>query len=340
MKQPVIFLLILLNGVVAQTGTIYADVENDTVTIRHNGSQRNCCSLFDMQVDMIDNQITVTEVDTAGGYCYCNCIFNLSVTLAGLDPGTYSVEVFGTDTCYGLYWGSATFAIGGGIGTYNPVNSGCVPAREDTSFIELTVVDDTLNLFWDTPLINCGLEPVWAGWLAGDSFHVTMTDTGMPADCICPFELSVGFGPFPGGTYTLDFREGEYGYPTFTIGGTREAGSMTVVSGYQSPCLNYVSSEQETQPEDFHLYPAYPNPFNPSTTLSYYLPEVVDVTLAIYDIRGRLVTALVQRTESTGIKSVQWDGTDQNGRLVTAGVYLCRLQAGKQVDLIKMVLLK
>ena len=97
---------------------------------------------------------------------------------------------------------------------------------------------------------------------------------------------------------------------------------------------------KSTIPNIFALHPAYPNPFNPVTTLRYDLPEQTQITLTIYDLMGREVTQIVNTTKEPGLKSVQWDATDSFGKPVSAGVYLYQIQAGEFVQTRKMVLLK
>ncbi|NQV15693.1 T9SS type A sorting domain-containing protein, partial [bacterium] len=84
----------------------------------------------------------------------------------------------------------------------------------------------------------------------------------------------------------------------------------------------------------------YPNPFNPSTTIQYELPELSTVVLSIYDIRGREVRTLLEGTKPPGSYEVQWNGVDNSGNPVSTGVYFCRLQAGSYSKTIKMVYLK
>jgi hypothetical protein len=93
-------------------------------------------------------------------------------------------------------------------------------------------------------------------------------------------------------------------------------------------------------PTRFQLYPAFPNPFNPITTLRYDLLENSFVTLIIYDILGREVKTLMNQTQNGGYKSILWDGTNNHGHSVSAGVYLYRIQAGNYTLAKKMVLLK
>jgi hypothetical protein len=99
-------------------------------------------------------------------------------------------------------------------------------------------------------------------------------------------------------------------------------------------------SQSTTIPQKFVLHSAYPNPFNPITSLRYDLPEQAQVTLTIYDLMGRVVTQLVNTIQEGGYKSVQWNATDMHGRVVSAGVYLYQIRAGEFVQTRKMVLLK
>jgi hypothetical protein len=101
-----------MGSLTAQADSIYATVQGDTATIWHTQTHRNCGSEFYMDVTLDDYHLTVTEIDT-GEYALCDCYFDLYVTIAPLSPGTYTVDVFGTDTLYGTYWGSTTFTIGG-----------------------------------------------------------------------------------------------------------------------------------------------------------------------------------------------------------------------------------
>ena len=101
-----------------------------------------------------------------------------------------------------------------------------------------------------------------------------------------------------------------------------------------------VSIMDETLPVAYNLYNAYPNPFNPKTTLHYDLPENAMVNITIYDMMGRIVSNLVSSQQNAGYKSIQWDATNDKGAPVSAGIYLYEIQAGNFRDTKKMVLLK
>tara|TARA_Y100000022_G_scaffold6823_1_gene5550 strand:+ start:788 stop:1807 length:1020 start_codon:yes stop_codon:yes gene_type:complete len=93
-------------------------------------------------------------------------------------------------------------------------------------------------------------------------------------------------------------------------------------------------------PERLRIYNAYPNPFNPITSLSYDLPEEGLVNITIYDMMGRIVKTLVNGSQNAGFNSVQWNATNDRNEPVSAGLYLYTIQAGEFRQTKKMVLLK
>jgi hypothetical protein len=93
-------------------------------------------------------------------------------------------------------------------------------------------------------------------------------------------------------------------------------------------------------PERFALHNAVPNPFNPQTTLSFSLPTASHVRLTIYDVRGHLVTTLVDEDRGPGVHDVVWNGRDARNRQVASGVYLYRIEAGSFIETKRMVLVK
>ena len=94
-------------------------------------------------------------------------------------------------------------------------------------------------------------------------------------------------------------------------------------------------------PRDFSLLQNFPNPFNPSTKITFELTEPGVVTLKIYDLLGREVrTLLNNEKQSSGRKSVAWDGTNDLGERVASGVYLYQLQSGMFKQTRKMILMR
>ena len=103
---------------------------------------------------------------------------------------------------------------------------------------------------------------------------------------------------------------------------------------------DYLSIAAEGVPLEFALHENYPNPFNPTTTLRFDLPEISDITLTIYNMLGQKVRTFDYQNTSAGYHSVTWDATNDFGQQVGAGVYLYQLQTKNFVKTRKMVLLK
>ncbi|MCA9742611.1 MAG: T9SS type A sorting domain-containing protein [Deferribacteres bacterium] len=93
-------------------------------------------------------------------------------------------------------------------------------------------------------------------------------------------------------------------------------------------------------PADFAMHPNYPNPFNPSTTISFNLPRTSAVMVKIYDSVGREVRTLVNASLPAGTHRQLWDGRADNGERAASGMYLVRMQAGDFVASRKIMLTK
>jgi hypothetical protein len=93
-------------------------------------------------------------------------------------------------------------------------------------------------------------------------------------------------------------------------------------------------------PTDFGFWGNYPNPFNPSTTIRYRLGEITGVRVVVYNIFGRLVKILCDDIQDAGLYSLIWNGRDQTGHPVSAGIYLCRLEASGRSYTHKMILIR
>ena len=78
---------------------------------------------------------------------------------------------------------------------------------------------------------------------------------------------------------------------------------------------------------DNYIIESYPNPFNPSTTISYSLPTSSNVKLEIYDVMGRMIKSFTENSQSSGKHQVIWDGTNSNGSRVATGIYIYRFEA-------------
>ena len=142
----------------------------------------------------------------------------------------------------------------------------------------------------------------------------------------------------------------------YTLTGTRHAGTdndsyfddlfLQVLENGSCATVGTDLTKDISLPKKFVLHQNFPNPFNPTTTLHYELPEDALVNITIYDILGREVRTLVNQTQDAAHRSVIWDATNDYSKPVSAGIYLYQIQArqinsgqaGEFVQTKKMVL--
>ncbi len=89
-----------------------------------------------------------------------------------------------------------------------------------------------------------------------------------------------------------------------------------------------VQQAATTLPQPYALLPAYPNPFNPATTLAFTMPRDGRVRIELFDVAGRRVRTLVDGVYASGRHEVVFDGLDEQGRSLSSGLYFARLEAG------------
>ena len=83
--------------------------------------------------------------------------------------------------------------------------------------------------------------------------------------------------------------------------------------------------------QKFTLHQNHPNPFHKSTTINYVIPHKTNSTIAIYDFIGREIKILFNGFHKQGSYAIDWDGTDESGKNVTAGVYFCSIRSGCEI---------
>jgi hypothetical protein len=101
-----------------------------------------------------------------------------------------------------------------------------------------------------------------------------------------------------------------------------------------------VSDPRELTPNQFALAQNYPNPFNPSTHISFSVAYEANVRLEVFNIQGQLVKSLLDTRMTAGVHTLEWDGTNNAGAGVGAGVYLYRMVSDNFVQTQKMLFLK
>lgn len=201
---------------------------------------------------------------------------------------------------------------------------------EDINFGEVivnTIVSQTVTI------CNCGTASM-LGTIATES-PFSLGEPSMPAyylEYIIPvgesFTFNVNFQPLQNSVYT---------------------GTLIINSDDPNALVNTIPLYGTGQPvanDDpvavlvTSLKGCYPNPFNPTTTISFSIKEKTPVELIIYNILGQKVRTLVNQPLEPGEHSIVWNGTDNKGRSVASGIYFYRMKAGNYSETKKMVLKK
>jgi len=222
-----------------------------------------------------------------------------------------------------------------------------LPAQSNFESYGAMMSGDTLKI-WDINISSsCQSKYTASTSIPPDSIIVTEEDTSTShAYCDCFYDVNLALTGLPAGSYqTVIYRQElkKYQYAKDTLilvasfntsiaGGTQS--SSTKISA--SACHNVPTSvRQNLVASRYALLTNYPNPFNPTTTVHYAIPQSAHVTLRIFDDIGREIAILVDKNENEGEHSVLFDAS----KLAT-GTYLCRLKADEIVLTNKLVLVK
>ena len=202
-------------------------------------------------------------------------------------------------------------------------SSSTVGIENATGDTGLQVVFNSAYLH-DEMAIRLQAEPLPVPWMTVDSFAGTVAPGGQG-------ELQVVFD-------TVDTDLGDYS-GAITLH-TNDLENPQIVIPVILHVVDDVTDAPDAMPGDWALRPASPNPFNPSTTISYAVPHAGPVTLRIFDVAGRRVRTLHDGAQRAGYHTVVWDGRDGAGRGVASGTYYYRLDGDGFVATRKMTLVK
>lgn len=157
---------------------------------------------------------------------------------------------------------------------------------------------------------------------------------------LCADEVN-GYSPaIDAGTMEPAILPSGYTIPQYdAFGNNRLYGSGIDIGCYESQGYTGVEDEELTTIDSLQLS-NYPNPFNPTTTIRYTVPQNGNVNIYIYNTRGQLVKTLVNDHKTAGSHSVIWDGKDDNGNAASTGVYFYRMNTQGEVLSNKMLMLK
>lgn len=126
------------------------------------------------------------------------------------------------------------------------------------------------------------------------------------------------------------FPTGKVWYDDFSI-----EKATAVVTSFDDP-----TDRISLGPTDYQLYNNYPNPFNPQTVIEYMVPKTGRVVLAIYNVLGQKVRTLVDVDQIKGTYNVMWDGRDNQGQVLSTGIYFYQLKGENALITKKMTFIK
>lgn len=124
-----------------------------------------------------------------------------------------------------------------------------------------------------------------------------------------------------------------------------ESVSLSGMCQYFGP-INVIIGNLSDEPEQpgimlsTKLLSAFPNPFNPNTNLRYSLKEAGKVKIEVLNFKGQMIRSYNVDHDSPGFYQLSWDGRDNDGRLVSSGIYMCRMTSGRYISTRKMILAK
>ncbi len=173
------------------------------------------------------------------------------------------------------------------------------------------------------PIINVGAFPI-PGSSSVNRDRTQMVPANAPAGC---YTYDAYVGTFPNDIWDEDHFDFE----------KLAVGDGSPLYGWE--CWGEPFEEDATQteviPDEFSLFSAYPNPFNPTTNLSFSLPAAEHITLKIYDATGALVTELIDGWRNVGVHEVTFDASG-----LTSGVYFAQVTFDGQSHVQKLMLIK
>ncbi len=186
-------------------------------------------------------------------------------------------------------------------------------------------------------------------YIGGISGYVFDSQSLEPVDCakieilgkLPEFSDSLGCFPYPSGAGTWTVQVSRWDYEDLIIP------NVVVVEG-EDTILNIPLQRSDVATDDESTPPVssslslsnFPNPFNPTSTFSFILPQTGDTKLCIYNIKGQRVKTLCNAKLEQGHHSLVWNSCDDRGKPLASGLYFAKLEQGTQVKVHKLMLLK
>jgi len=226
------------------------------------------------------------------------------------------------------------------------------PKQESTTTVILMVQDFAISASPDTQYVTPGQAvgyQVVLNSLFGFDRPCTLSVTGLPAPPDSGvFDQSV---LTPTDSTTLNVyttAQTDTGWYPLTITAQSMPGAKITGVEHSVEVILRVTeagdagdwTDNSGTPKSFALFQNQPNPFNPETKISYYLPRACMVRLTVYNVLGQRVRTLFDGYQNAGMQTVIWNGRNDDGVQLSSGIYFYRLQADNFQKTRKMVLMK
>jgi hypothetical protein len=295
----------------------------------------------------VDSIVPGTSLDSPGKLANYDVVVTGDVGYADNDFGLYQRSLLdwvrGGHGVVILGWG--VYGIYRGPGANSPMDTACaLMATTDYNFTSIGTVHVTdtthpitrgvgdFSIITDGESSNSGL---WAGAVSLGNYSSQPTWSSIAYKYLGSGR-SVYLGPIYFATFAGYNNSGYYTGPNsrLLLKQAIEWAAMGSVSGTE------ILPPLPNQPRSFALAPARPNPLRGTTEINYQLPAASQVRIMVFNVAGQAVKTLVNGKEEAGYKSVSWNGRNDRGVRVGAGVYLYRMEAGSFTATRKMVVVR
>jgi len=320
--------------IVTRTSDFTIDVFPDTMILRR-GYDTSSYTIVLTSINQFNSPCTLTVTGLPAG---AEATFD-PLTLTPTDTGELSIFVPETVThkFYTLTI-TATEMVGG---------KAIEHSKDVTLFVVLATWGFYIDAYPDTQVVVIGKSTTYE--------VVMFPDVGFAASCTLSIESglppvdSFTFYPEvipPNDTSILTIFTASSTPPgiyEFTIKGTADLKYESTTSvilrvDEQSDVEDW--ADNLNTPKSFALFQNQPNPFNPETEISYYLPKACQVRLTVYNLLGQKVRTLFDGYQEAGMHTLIWEGRDEDGVQASSGIYFYRLQADDFQKTKKMILMK
>jgi hypothetical protein len=211
---------------------------------------------------------------------------------------------------------------------YLGLSAPVITSSHDSILFDSTFVGDSSSI--GIEIENRGIQPLIVSEVVGSGGIFRVDISSFTVDPAMSQPLTVTFKPQTAGNFA--------GWIGFVSNDPQTDTLRVYVQGTGKQVTGIAESSEI--PTTYGISPNYPNPFNPTTTIKYQLPQSSEVELLIYNVLGQKVKTVLDQRVEAGYHSVEWDGRNDMGMQVGSGIYIYRFRADNFLKVQKMILMK